>query len=58
MKSGAVDMGNINMKGKKYALLSCGCCQCVDFREKEAEKLAKKEMRNYFKSDIDIDPDT
>lgn len=37
--------GNTNLKGKKYKLLSCGCCVIQDFRDKEKEKEAKKEIK-------------
>ena len=35
------------MKGKKYKLMYCGCCTCVDMRDKELEKEHKKEMKNW-----------
>lgn len=25
---------NVNMRGKKSKLMRCGCCECIDFREK------------------------
>ena len=37
--------GNVNMKGKKYKLMRCKCCVCVDFREKDLNKEHKKEMK-------------
>ena len=37
--------GNVNMKGKKYKLLRCNCCVCMDFRYRELEKEHKKEMK-------------
>ena len=39
--------GQVNMKGKKYKLMYCGCCTCVDMRDKELEKEHKKEMKNW-----------
>ncbi len=36
--------GNINMKGKKYKLLSCRCCECQDLRDKYLDKVIAKEM--------------
>jgi hypothetical protein len=36
--------GNTNMKGKKYKLMSCRCCVCIDFRDRELEKEHKKEI--------------
>ncbi len=38
--------GNINLKGKKYKLLSCKCCVVQDFRYREKVKEAKKEIRD------------
>lgn len=40
--------GNINRKGKKsVVVLACGCCWIVsDWRDKERERLAKKEMKD------------
>jgi hypothetical protein len=37
--------GRINMKGKKYKLMRCRCCVCIDFRDRELEKEHKKEMK-------------
>jgi hypothetical protein len=36
--------GNVNMKGKKYKLMRCRCCVCMDFRDRELEKVHKKEI--------------
>ena len=36
--------GNVNMKGKKYKLMRCGCCECIDLRDKVLEKEHKKEI--------------
>ena len=41
--------GNANLKGKKYKLLSCKCCVIQDFRDRDRNKQAKKEM-NYEES--------
>ena len=41
--------GNANLKGKKYKLLSCKCCVIQDFRDRNRNKQAKKEI-NYEKS--------
>ena len=41
--------GNANLKGKKYKLLSCKCCVIQDFRNRDRNKQAKKEI-NYEKS--------
>ncbi len=43
-KSGPINCGNVNMRGKKYKLLSCRCCECQDFREKMLNKAIAKEM--------------
>ena len=39
--------GNANLKGKKYKTMRCGCCWCIDMRDKELEKEHKKEMKNW-----------
>ncbi len=39
--------GQVNLKGKKYKLLSCKCCVIQDLRGKERIKEAKKEMGEY-----------
>jgi len=43
-KSGPMNCGNVNMKGKKYTLLNCRCCECQDFRDKYLNKIIAKEM--------------
>ena len=43
-KSGPMNCGNVNMKGKKYKLLSCRCCECQDLRDKYLNKVIAKEM--------------
>lgn len=53
MKSvSAVNLGSVNLKGKKEKRLRCGCCTAQDFREKELEKRHKREMNAYY-SDYD-----
>lgn len=37
--------GNMNLRGKRIKKLGCGCCEVQDFRPKEREKEARKEMR-------------
>lgn len=37
--------GNVNLKGKKFKLLSCKCCAVRDLRGKEQSKEMKKEIR-------------
>jgi hypothetical protein len=39
--------GNVNLKGKKYKLLSCKCCVIQNLRGKERTKEAKKEIGEY-----------
>ena len=45
-KSPTPNAGNINMKGKKHVLLGCRCCECIDLRQKELDKVHAKEMRD------------
>ena len=37
--------GQINMRGKKYKLLRCRCCECIDFRDKFLKKEHDKEIK-------------
>ena len=37
--------GNVKMKGKKFKLLKCGCCECQDFRDKNTEKFKEQEKK-------------
>lgn len=39
--------GGVNLKGKKYKLLNCRCCECVDLRDKEIKKEHEKEIKEY-----------
>jgi hypothetical protein len=39
--------GQIDLKGKKYKLLSCKCCVLQNFKVRERNREAKKEMREY-----------
>lgn len=41
--------GNVNMKGKKTKRMSCGCCSCIDFREKIRYNKDYKMMKDYLK---------
>jgi hypothetical protein len=43
--------GNINLKGKKSKVLSCNCCEAIDFRERELARQAQKEIRHAYKFD-------
>ena len=36
--------GNTNMRGKKHVRLGCGCCSVQNFKDRELEKEAQKEM--------------
>jgi hypothetical protein len=36
---------NVNMRGKKYKQMSCGCCMCMDLREKLLYKIHLKEIK-------------
>ncbi len=46
--------GNVNMKGKKYKLMHCRCCVCMDFRDRELKKEHTKEMKE-AKNELDCD---
>jgi hypothetical protein len=39
--------GNVNLKGKKYKLMRCGCCAAYDFRDEYKKNLDKKMIREY-----------
>lgn len=41
----AYGAGNVNMKGKKYKRMRCGCCHCIDMREDELKKQHQKEIQ-------------
>lgn len=45
MKSTGINVGSVNLKGKKVKRLRCGCCTAYDFREYELEKIQLKEMK-------------
>lgn len=44
--------GNVNMKGKKYRVMRCRCCWCIDFREDELKKEHIKEIRSYGRDEL------
>jgi hypothetical protein len=46
-RSPSYGAGNVNMKGKKYKLRHCGCCWCIDFRDRELKKEHQKEMKDH-----------
>lgn len=37
---------NVNMHGKKHKSMSCGCCDCIDMRDKLLLSIHTKEMNN------------
>lgn len=45
MKSAAVNVGNVNMRGKRTMPLSCGCCDALDLRDAERKRQDEREMR-------------
>ena len=47
MKSAGINIGSVNLKGKKVKRLRCGCCTAYDFRENELEKVHSKEIEEY-----------
>lgn len=47
MKSLPGNIGNVKMNGKKHKLLSCGCCECQDFRDKYNMELMRKDIESY-----------
>jgi hypothetical protein len=44
--------GSVKMKGKKFKLMSCGCCYCFNGIELAINSIHKKEMKNYKMDDI------
>jgi hypothetical protein len=38
--------GQFNLKGKKHIALSCGCCDAINFKEREEAKRIEKEIRD------------
>ncbi len=42
----APSAANINLRGKKYKRMGCGCCFCADFREDVVRKEHIREIRN------------
>jgi hypothetical protein len=47
MKSAGINMGSVNLKGKKTKRLRCGCCTAQDFREREMERAGLKQIRDF-----------
>jgi hypothetical protein len=42
--------GNVKMRGRKSRLMSCLCCEMIDFRWDQRMKQAKKEIRDEAKT--------
>lgn len=42
----APSAANIKMKGKKEKQMSCGCCVCLDLRDKMMRKVFEDEIKN------------
>ncbi len=36
--------GNVNMRGRKHKVLSCGCCDCHDPRDKYRDIEARRDI--------------
>jgi hypothetical protein len=47
LKSAGINIGSVNLKGKKVRRLRCGCCTAYDLREEELEKVHKKEIQEF-----------
>jgi hypothetical protein len=47
-----IHAGDVNLRGKKHKTMSCGCCECIDYREQERVRELEKEIKDY---DIAID---
>ena len=45
MSKSLLHAGDVNMKGKKYKLMRCRCCVCIDFRDKFLKKEHDKEIK-------------
>lgn len=55
MRSAAFGIGNHNLRGKKSARLSCGCCDAFNFKDLCREKEADEEIRSFDLQDKDED---
>jgi hypothetical protein len=44
-KSTGRNVGSINLRGKRFLVLSCRCCEAIDLRPKYAAIEASREMR-------------
>lgn len=38
--------GRFNLKGKKSKLLSCGCCEVINYKEEKLKKIVMREMKD------------
>ena len=47
--------GSVKMKGKKVKRMSCGCCTCIDKREKILEGIETKEFSRGVLGDVNYD---
>ncbi len=54
MKSQAI-AGNFKLRGKKHAMLTCGCCDVVNFTDSERIKAANDEIRQFNLIDMKCD---
>jgi hypothetical protein len=52
LKSAGINIGSVNLKGKKVKRLRCGCCTAYDFREDEIKKLQLKEAREFLEHSV------
>lgn len=61
MKSSALNVGNVNLRGKRSGTLRCGCCDIEDLRPKVRDVEHRKEMLNWREdvlqeTDYDYEP--
>ena len=43
-----IKAGNVDLKGKKSHVMNCGCCVCIDLRDKNLNKVLEKEIREVY----------
>jgi len=48
MKSTARHVGSVNLRGKKYKLLSCGCCEAQNFKDRELKREHLKQIKESY----------
>ena len=46
MRSTSRKAGNFNLRGKKYKLLRCGCCEVQNFKNRELKREHIKEIKD------------